>query len=228
MIIIKFSDNIPHRYKSFDKILKLDNYNDIIYLDCSCNNLSGLSNLPKLLEDLNCSNNNLSSLPKLPNSLKILWCNYNKISDLPNLPSSLIELHCTNNNLFSLPELSNSLIKLQCGNNNLSSLPKLPNSLTNLRCTYNNLSSLPELPNSITFINYCHNPIYIYIYKYFNDNYIEYNEYQKKMKKVFAIKIGDWFLECRYNPKYKYCRKRLMKEYEECYGASPYIRRTMI
>ena len=102
------------------------------------------------------------------------------------------------------------------------------NDIIYINCNNNNLSSLPELPNSITFINYCHNPIYIYIYKYFNDNYIEYNEYQKKMKKVFAIKIGDWFLECRYNPKYKYCRKRLMKEYEECYGASPYIRRTMI
>ena len=27
--------------------------------------------------------------------------------------------------------------------------------------------------------------------------------------------ISDWFLECKYNPKYKYCRDRLEKEYED-------------
>ena len=30
--------------------------------------------------------------------------------------------------------------------------------------------------------------------------------------------IGEWFLECKYNPKYKYCKDRLIKEYEELYG----------
>jgi len=38
------------------------------------------------------------------------------------------------------------------------------------------------------------------------------------MKRKFTNKIGNWFLDCKYNPKYSYCRKRLMKEYEELYN----------
>ena len=37
-----------------------------------------------------------------------------------------------------------------------------------------------------------------------------------KYKKI-CNKIGEWFLECRYNPKYKYCRTRLMKEFDDLY-----------
>jgi len=31
--------------------------------------------------------------------------------------------------------------------------------------------------------------------------------------------ISDWFLECKYNPQYKYCRDRLDKEYQDTIGA---------
>ena len=30
-------------------------------------------------------------------------------------------------------------------------------------------------------------------------------------------KIEEWFLECKYNPKYLYCQKRLKNEYNELY-----------
>jgi hypothetical protein len=30
----------------------------------------------------------------------------------------------------------------------------------------------------------------------------------------FANKISEWFLECKYNPKYKYCKDRLNDEYD--------------
>ena len=116
-IIIEFSDNIKHYYNSFEEILKLDNYNDIIYIYC-------------------------------------------------------------------------------------------PN---------NNLSWLPELPNSLMFI-FHNNPIYTHIGTHFNGDANKYFEHQKKIENIFANKIGDWFLDCKYNPKYLYCRKRLMKEYEELYG----------
>ena len=118
VITIKFNDNIKHDYNSFEEIVKLDNYNDIIYLDC-----------------------------------------YN-----------------------------------------------------------NNLSSLPELPNSLNFLKYIHNPIHAHICKYFDGKKEKYFEYERNIKRKFSNKIGNWFLECRYNPKYMYCRKRLMKEYKELYG----------
>ena len=140
-ITIKFNDNIEHQYNSFDEITQLDNYDEIIYIECY--------------------NNNLSSLPQLPNSLKILWC-----SD-------------------------------------------------------NNLSSLPQLPNSLEDLYWNDNPIYDYIVKYFNNDWRKYREFQHKIHnmtmKVFANKIGEWYLECKYNPEYKVCQKRLKMEYKELF-----------
>ena len=157
-ITIKFSDNIKHDYGSFEEILKLDNYNDVVYMTCN------------------------------------------------------------GNKLYHLPELPNSLIELLCDSNSLSSLPKLPNSLTKLSCWYNNLSSLPELPNSLYFIFYDYNPTYEHILDYFDEKTKKYFEYQKKTKKIFINKISNWFLDCKYNPKYLYCRQKLMKEYDELYN----------
>ena len=197
-ITIKFSDNIEHNYNSFEEILKIDNYDDII--------------------DINCSWINLSVLPNLPNSLIRLCCHNNNLSSLPELPNSLTYIDCANNNLSSLSKLPNSLKKLWCGNNNLSVLPELPNSLTELWCYNNNLSSLPKLPNSLNYFSYNTNPIFIYIKKYFEGDREKYFEYEINMKKKFTNKIEIWFLDCKYNPKYKYCRKRLMKEYNELYN----------
>ena len=198
MIFIYFSDDISHKYNSFEEILKLDNYNDIDYIDCS--------------------HNWLVNLPELPNSLKYLYCGNNKISSLPELPDSLIELYCYNNNISNLSKLPNLLTCLWCQYNKLSILPKLPNSLKSLWCLSNNLSSLPELPITIINILYSGNPIYVHIEKYFGGSSKKYNEHNKNMKSKFVNKIENWFLDCKYNPKYLYCRKRLMKEYDELYN----------
>ncbi len=45
-------------------------------------------------------------------------------------------------------------------------------------------------------------------------------EWQIQCKTKFANKIGNWFLECKYNPQYKYCQNRLNSEYDELYIAS--------
>ena len=197
-IIIKFNNNITHTYNNFEEILILDNYNDIIYIDCC--------------------RNNISNLPELPNSLTHLWCYNNNLSNLPKLPNSLTYLHCGYNNLSSLPELPNILTKLYCHNNNLSNFPELPNSLQILWCVHNNLSSLPNLPNSLIHLCFIGNPIYEYIKYYFSGNIIKYNEHNNNIIKIFVNKIENWFLDCKYNPKYLYCRQRLMKEYNELYN----------
>jgi len=97
-ITIKFSDNIRHGYGSFEEILKLDNYNDIVYIACYANYLYNLPKLPDSLKDLYCSYNNLSRLPELPVSLILINCAYNKIANLPELPNSLIQMYCSSNN----------------------------------------------------------------------------------------------------------------------------------
>lgn len=89
------------------KLPDICNFNNLIYLNCSYNKLTSLSeNLPDLLEYINCKMNNLKELPKnLPKSLKILDCSYNFISTLPKkLPISLNQLLCSKNNLTEIPE----------------------------------------------------------------------------------------------------------------------------
>ena len=66
---------------------------------------------------------------------------------------------------------------------------------------------------------YGSNPIFDYIFKFFSGSIKKYLEHQNKIKTKFVNKIGNWFIDCKYNPKYLYCRKRLMKEYDELYGS---------
>ena len=39
---------------------------------------------------------------------------------------------------------------------------------------------------------------------------------EKKYKKQSNI-IGEWFLDCKYNPKYKYCRNMVNRGYDSLY-----------
>ena len=132
---------------------------------------------------------------------------------LPKLPNSLIELRCYYNQLTMLPELPNSLIELSCFYNQLTFLPELPNSLEELGCGSNRLTFLPKLPNLIKDYYYDNNPVYDYI----QDKCGGKMEIYYKINKIFANKIGFWFLECKYNPKYKYCRDRVDKEYDKLF-----------
>ena len=178
-IIVKFKNNKEgFNFNSFEELLKIDNYNDITYLDCR--------------------NNSLYILPALPSSLTYFCCRNNFLTSLPNLPSSLTHFCCRINNLTSLPTLPSSLEYLDCDENSLTTLPTLPSSLCNLKC-------------------YCSPIYYIYIENYFEKDWKKYREYQHSILKKFANKIGSWFLECKYNPKYKYCQRRLSKEYKELF-----------
>ena len=148
-ITIKYSleGNIA-KYQDFIEIQQLSDYDSIVYINCSSNNLTDLpSKLPGSLQELHCSDNNLTFLPsKLPESLRGLVCSNNNLTSLPSsLPESLRVLYCYQNNLTSLPSsLPDSLRVLYCSDNNLTELPsKLPGSLRVLYCYYNKLKALP-------------------------------------------------------------------------------------
>jgi len=51
------------------------------------------------------------------------------------------------------------------------------------------------------------------------DGPMEYLRLRTKMLKRKVDIISDWFLDCKYNPKYKYCRDRLEKEHGEIYSS---------
>ena len=152
------------------------------------------------------------------NDITFLHCGYNNLTSLPTLPSSLTYLYCGDNNLTSLPTLPSSLTELYCSDNNLTSLPTLPSSLIKLWCGYNKLTSLPTLPSSLNKLWCRENPISEHIDDYFKNDWEKYRKFQQSTFKKFANKLGSWFLECKYNPKYKYCQRRLTEEHKELFG----------
>lgn len=199
-ITIRLRNNFNHQeYNTLEEVKYLYNYNDILYLDCSYSNISFLlPELPARLEKLHCQGNDLKSLPDLPNGLKELRCNDNQLIVIPELPDSLTYFSCNNNDIVLMPELPSGIVEFYCKNNALQNIPK---------------SIL-----SAVFINYANNPIHTFITKYFNGNIKRYFEYINKSKKKFVIKIENWFLDVKFNPKYKYCRKNVMKTYSDIYG----------
>ena len=90
-IKIKYSLEEPEKtYSSFRKLKQLGNYNEIVFLDCSDNELTSLpDHLPHSLQELYFSDNKFTSLPDLPNSLQKLYCSNNRLTSLPELPNSL-------------------------------------------------------------------------------------------------------------------------------------------
>ena len=155
--------------KTFDDLTHLDTYHDIVWIDCS--------------------QNNLTVLPTLPNSLTHLCCHNNKLTLLPTLPNSLIHLNCAQNRLTVLPILPNSLIDLMCYDNLLNIIPVLPKSLS---------------------IYYYNNPVNTYIRDKCDNNLEIYH----RINEIFALKLVRWYLDCRENPIFKFCRDRINKEYD--------------
>jgi len=94
----------------------------------------------------------------------------------------------------------------------------LPYNIIEFNCVSNKLEILPIALHPIKYI--CHdNPIYDRVCNIYGDiqNYMIIRQsYYKNM----CNKIGNWYLECKYNPKYEQCRKKLKLEYEELYGIS--------
>ena len=65
---------------------------------------------------------------------------------------------------------------------------------------------------------YCYNnPIHNFIKEHHNGNWKEYMNWKIKYKPI-TNKIGTWFLKCKYDPSYKYCKDRLNKEYDMFYS----------
>ena len=215
MITFKNEYGIESSVNSFDELLTFIDYDFIYELNCSNNNLTSLPKLPIYLVNLDCSNNNLTRLPKLPLFLECLHCTNNKLAILPQIPKKLGWLYASDNNLTQLPKLSLNMRILYCSNNKLNKLPELPRKVKYLYCINNNITDLPDMPENLHYILYDNNPIYDFIDEYFEGCKNLYFEWKTQFKKKYVSKLSNWFLECKYNPKYKYCRDRVNANYDE-------------
>jgi Leucine-rich repeat (LRR) protein len=115
---------------SLDELRKKDFWNDIVYLDCSGNEITNLDNLPPNLHTLYCWENKITNLDNLPINLQTLYCYRNKITNLDNLPPNLHTLYCWENKIINLDNLPPNLQKLYCEGNKITNLDNsLPYSL---------------------------------------------------------------------------------------------------
>lgn len=135
-----------------------------------------------------------------------IWGDKNQESGwLHTIPDSVITIKIENCNIGKLPKLPNNLKWLIVYNTDIEEFSCLPYGLEYLNCRNNDkLKHIPLLPPSIINYNGPYEKVMIKITKII---------YRK-----IANKIGEWFLDCKYNPKYKYCRDRLATEHRELYN----------
>ncbi len=222
---------------SFAEIISLDNYDDIIEINCSylyksAEKITNIPKLPKKLTKLNCSNSLLEELPELPKSLVSLECYNSRLKRLPNeLPKDLKYINVNNNNIRYLPLC---LLK-ECHINNLSKYNINCSSRhrywlgTQCAChlSFHNGKSKYKGKCRCGYSMYLYfsliiscNPVHKKIMKGLGRDKFNMKSYKFLLKedKYAVCEIENWFLECKYNPKYKYCRDRLNEEFSELYN----------
>ena len=238
-INVKYYGHGYNRIKSFDDLVKLPNYDNIRILEISYTNYEEIPTLPKKLVQLNASHNhNLIKIPELPGTLTHIWCHHNTsleilpvlpysirmldcshciITHLPNMPNDLVTLCCNYNNITEIMELPNNISYVDCSNNRINKLPiLLPDNIKQFSCNFNYLTELPINVGNVPKVSYLGNPVYSDVENIVNPLQL-YSRFQKKLKIKNANKIKNWFLDCKYNPKYKYCRDRLLREHKELF-----------
>lgn len=239
--------NLIHLICSDNKLTSLPTLpEELEMLCCTYNKIEKIPNWPLFLVKLYITHNKFKELPEVEpskNNLEILYCGENKLEKLPRLSTYLTILVCYENKLKNLPKLPNSLKKLYCENNELTTLPELPDSLENVNCGDNPITYLPRSVTKMDSYNaalhedgeelkaaflqrrvfyrqnflYSDTPIHHIVNTFFKGRMEKYFEFDDKCLKKFANKISEWFLDCKYNPKYKYCQKRLEQEYKNDY-----------
>ncbi len=137
-------------YNSIHKMTSAPNYDDIVWMDFSDNDIYFLPRLPNSLRELLCCNCKLSNIKKLPDTLLFLNCSHNGLTSICNLPPRLRTLGCSFNHLCTLPDLPSAIESLWCNNNSLVSFDKLPNTLEFLHCQNNHrMKKYPLMPYNI-------------------------------------------------------------------------------
>ena len=141
-------------------LLNVDFPQDILYLDCSNNQLTSLEGIPSTVIELDCSDNQLTSLIDCLMGIEVLWCCGNRLTDfncwINNPPVHLKNLICNQNLITSLKGLPSTLHNLYCGDNNITSLEGIPPNLIELGCDNNEIISLKHIPIHLRVL-YCQN-----------------------------------------------------------------------
>lgn len=204
------------RFCKLEKLPKLKHLTELIYFEVDNNKLTWIPELPMSIKHINISNNNLLEFPNIPLSVDTYDLIFNDVAKL-NKPMILFIKYHFNKipNRYNWIRRLNIIYPSSSINCNKMSI-NCDNNAGNL---YSMLTGNPVIYSLLKYRND--------IYKYFNDNFRDIgamikliSENPTKLYDYYnsVCKIEKWFLECKYNPKYKYCRRRLEKEYDEIFN----------
>lgn len=210
--------------------------------------LTEFPDLPVTLEVLDIQENKLETLPKLPPNLTHLYGECNKLDTIEDevFPVSLHTIMLGNNRLTKIPKLSCPHYKyIAFDSNDLSEIPELPistnpnESITIDFSGNREITKFPKIPKGykysiniegtkiakmplfdpkLVYFEYKNTPFADYLKKEYNP----LKRYMKDLKRdTDAVnKIAEWYLDCKWNPKYKKCRDKLKREYDEVFSSS--------
>lgn len=205
---------------------------NLVYLDCSRGKLTELPELPDTLEYLLCDTNYLTELPKLPPNLKELICFSNRLKKLPELPKSIVYLNCADNNIDEIPlslaecKLSKSLHYCEVFINRRLRSHYINHYNPDCNCRTISIfgSKTIQKRTNVNYFRFIYNdnPLVDIIKnvckgKDRNNRKVRKYLFYKKVK-PYVLKIEEWFLDCKYNPKYLYCQRRLENEFIEIHN----------
>lgn len=232
---INFKNNVITTISHLpDSLTELDITNNLIrdlpilpmnltILNCNNNYISKIEKLPPKLEQLYIANNKLEELPELPDTLYWLGCNNNPIKVIPKLPELMRYLILHHTLIEIIPNIPIYLHELNISHTNVKSLPDINHyNIKNFCASYSNISELPSFSIldhhiNININNYHNSPLYSKIENRFDKNVYKYIYHLREEQIKSARKISNWYLDISYNPNYKYCRKRVMENYDEDY-----------
>lgn len=229
-------------YNQIDRLYIECSIPSIEYLNCRHNFIKELLywNLTdkcvaklEYIKYIDCSYNKLRYLPHLGNNLTFLKCSHNQISSLPFIPKNIKNIYCKGNRLnkFPLLEMPSSIEFIDISETNIDKLPSI----------------LLKTPIFATAKNMCcrwrmriyDTPVGDFIYhgknrEKYRINELINREWEQKyggtcntekpchielyLIHPYVKKIENWFLNCKYNPKYKYCRNRLLEEHDKLFS----------
>lgn len=245
---IKKINKLPKQLKeficSYNSIYEFPEFpNTLEELECvKCK----LVTLPKLehlsnLNTLNIDCNDLLRIPKLPTSIKILFCGRNKLTDLPDLPLDIEHYNFKDNNikkmskmmaLFAKYKLTRDKERFYHFSKNMIRL-YTPNYTNINRSIHKNVNvdddnfvylfnMFDENPLIYTMMQYRDNLDNFYEEEFVNvDKLMEYYKQDPTNLSAYysAVKrIENWFLECKFNPDYGYCQRRVQNEFNESFS----------
>lgn len=199
----------------FKKIPKLPSTLESLVI-INCNDVLDISDmvLPEGLLNLTITDYKMNKLPELPLSLTHLvcsGCNLNKLP--PILPPYLKILHCNNNNIKKIPPLPPSIESLYIFGNPLKILPASIANLGIIRTVNNKYDAYDQLAmRPLSNSNSNNMDLADFVFGYCKSDVKKYGKY-----KWATDIISNWFLKVKYDPNYKYCKRRLVKEYDETF-----------